>query len=85
MFCIRIIIEPYHFVMLLEAEDTGLQFSLILLWPLLSQDIKHKMYWLATITTSLLLFLLLFVIWNTVIHHCILLRLRLFLAFESHI
>ena len=23
MFCIRIIIEPYHFVMLLEAEDTG--------------------------------------------------------------
>ena len=62
MFCIRIIIEPYHFVMLLEAEDTGLQFCLILSWPLLSQ------FWLATITTSQLLFTLLFVIWNTVIH-----------------
>ena len=84
MFCIRIIIEPYHFVMLLEADDTGLQFCLILSWPLLSQDIKHKMFWLATITTSQLLFVLLFVIWNTVIHHCILLRLRLFLAIESH-
>ena len=79
MFCIRIIIEPYHFVMLLEAEDTGLQFCLILSWPLLSQ------FWLATITTSQLLFVLLFVIWNTVIHHCISLRLRLFLAFESHL
>ena len=81
MFCIRIIIEPYHFVMLLEAEDTGLQFCLILSWPLLSQ------FWLATITTSQLLFLLLFVIWNTLIHHhhCISLRLRLFLAFESQL
>ena len=38
MFCIRIIIEPYHFVMLLEAEDTGLQFCLILSWPLLSRE-----------------------------------------------
>ena len=38
MFCIRIIIEPYHFVMLLEAEDTGLQFYLILSWPLLSRE-----------------------------------------------
>lgn len=50
MFCIRIIIEPYHFVMLLEAEDTGLQICLILSWPLLSQ------FWLATITTSQLLY-----------------------------
>ena len=24
IFCLRIIIKPYHFVMLLEAEDTGL-------------------------------------------------------------
>ena len=46
---------------------------------------KHKMFWLATITTSQLLFLLLFVIWNTLIHHCISLRLRLFLAFESQL
>ena len=42
MFCIRIIIEPYHFVMLLEAEDTGLQFCLILSWPLLSREINMK-------------------------------------------
>ena len=42
MFCIRIIIEPYHFVMLLEAEDTGLQFCLILSWPLLSREINVK-------------------------------------------
>ena len=42
MFCIRIIIEPYHFVMLHEAEDTGLQFCLILSWPLLSREINVK-------------------------------------------
>ena len=85
MFCIIIIFEPYHIVMLLEAEDTGLQFCLILSWPLHSRDIKYKMFWLGTITTSQLLFLLLFVIWNTVIHNCILLRLRMFLAFESYL
>ena len=84
IFCLRIIIKPYHFVMLLKAEDTELQFCLILLWPLLSRDTKYKMFWLATIRTSQMLFLLVFVIWNTVIHHCILLRLRLFHAFESH-
>ena len=38
MFCIIIIFEPYHFVLLLEAEDTGLQFCLILSWPLLSRE-----------------------------------------------
>ena len=87
MFCIIIIFEPYHFVLLLQAEDTGLQFSNSV-WSshgLFSVGRKHKMFWLATITTSQLLFILLFVIWNTVIHHCILLRLRLFLAFESHL
>ena len=45
-FCLlRIIIKPYHFVMLLEAEDTGLlqvEFCLFLSWPLLSQDINGK-------------------------------------------
>ena len=87
MFCIIIIFEPYHFVLLLQAEDTGLQFSNSV-WSshgLFSVGRKHKMFWLATITTSQLLFLLLFVIWNTLIHHCISLRLRLFLAFESQL
>ena len=47
IFCLRIIIEPYQFVMLLEAEDTGLlqvEFCLFLSWPLLSQDINVKAY-----------------------------------------
>ena len=70
MFCIRIIIEPYHFVLLLQAEDTGLQFSNSVwsshgLFSVGRSTWKHKMFWLATITTSQLLFLLLFVIWNT--------------------
>ena len=42
IFCLRIIIKPYQFVMLLEAEDTGLlqvEFCLFLSRPLLSQDI----------------------------------------------
>ena len=45
IFCLRIIIKPYQFVMLLEAEDTGLlqvEFCLFLSWPLLSQDINGK-------------------------------------------
>ena len=45
IFCLRIIIKPYHFVMLLEAEDTGLlqvEFCLFLSGPLLSQDINMK-------------------------------------------
>ena len=45
IFCLRIIIKPYHFVMLLKAEDTGLlqlEFCLFLSWPLLSQDINVK-------------------------------------------
>ena len=45
IFCLRIIIKPYQFVMLLEAEDTGLlqvEFCLFLSWPLLSQDINVK-------------------------------------------
>ena len=45
IFCLRIIIKPYHFVMLLEAEDTGLlqvEFCLFLSGPLLSQDINVK-------------------------------------------
>ena len=63
IFCLRIIIKPYHFVMLLEAEDTGLlqvEFCLFLSWPLLSQDInltgKSKLLLcclLATITITI--------------------------------
>ena len=45
IFRLRIIIKPYQFVMLLEAEDTRLlqvEFCLFLSWPLLSQDINEK-------------------------------------------
>ena len=47
IFCLRIIIKPYQFVMLLEAEDNDLlqvKFCLFLSWPLLSQDINVKAY-----------------------------------------
>ena len=45
IFCLRIIIEPNQFVMLLEAEDNDLlqvEFCLFFSWPLLSQDINVK-------------------------------------------